>query len=35
MTFLEGDQVSLCDLLGQENNLLSDEKCVRRDPGEI
>ena len=44
MTFLESDQVSWCvtwcgviDLLvlEQENSLLSDEKCMRRDPGEI
>ena len=37
MTFLESDQVSLCDLLEQENmnSLLIDGKCVRRDPGEI
>ena len=35
MTFLEDDQVSICDLIEQENTLLSHGKCVRRDPGEI
>ena len=25
----------ICDLLEQENSLLGDEKCVRRDPSEI
>ena len=35
MTFLESDEVSLCDLLEHEDSLFSDVKCVRRDPGEI
>ena len=33
VTFLEGDQVSVCDLLEQENSLPRHEKRVRRDRG--